>query len=205
MVDAALTSSSYQDWQTPPKLFHYADTRYGPFDLDAAADRANALTNRFLDVDADALNPTTRWTGRVWVNPPYGRAVKGWPLKASAEVLANQADLVCMLLGARTDTAYWARIHETASEVVLLNGRLTFKGECVDKRPRNVGIKPGTRGKIVCGICGLRVRATGKGRNKDAFDEHIYDPAPFPSALIIWRRGYYGPARYEQLAREVWR
>ncbi len=207
MVDAALTSSSYTDWRTPPKLFAYANARYGPFTLDAAADPQNALVPDFIGVTEDALAELTHWPGRVWCNPPYGRGVRAWPLKASTEVLGNHADLVCMLLGARTDTVYWSRIHETASEVVLLNGRLTFKGECEDRKPDGVVIATRPNGKRVpvCGVCGLRVKSTGNEVHPDLLDAHIYDPAPFPSALIIWRRGYYGPARYQQLAREVWR
>lgn len=226
MVDAALMGSSYQDWQTPPQLFAYADTRYGPFTLDAAADEGNALvrpnrgrrgakpplrevlTRGFLTEEDDALGEETHWSGRVWVNPPYGRGVHGWPMKAAHEVLGGYAEVVVMLLGARTDTKYWATIHETASEVVLLNGRLTFKGACADKRPKKVTVVERNGKRVpVCGVCGLRVRVSDNKSLGTArvYDEHIYDPAPFPSALIIWRRGYYGPARYEQLKREVWR
>lgn len=203
MTDSALMSSAYAEWRTPRALYRYADARYGRFTLDAAATAANALAPDYLDQERDALAATTHWTGRAFCNPPYGRGVGKWPTKAAWEVNAGHAELVCMLLAVRSDTAHWRHLHETASEVVLLTGRLTFKGDCEDAPPPGVdSIVRRGRTIFVCAHCGLRVK---RSATDGPFDQHIYDPAPFPSALVIWRRGYYGPARYEQLAREVWR
>ena len=56
--------------------------RFGPFDLDAAADDDNHLCERYNTV-ADGNPSRAKWLGRVWVNPPFGD-IGPWVKKAAA-------------------------------------------------------------------------------------------------------------------------
>jgi len=67
------------------------------------------------------------WPGNVWLNPPYGRAIKHWVRKAYEESKTN-ARTVVVLLPARTHTAYFHDYVMNAWEIRLIRGRLTFVG-----------------------------------------------------------------------------
>ncbi|WP_404655940.1 phage N-6-adenine-methyltransferase, partial [Raoultella ornithinolytica] len=58
-------------WSTDRSLIAYMEERYGPYDLDAAAEESNTVCPKFYDEKTDCLK---RWWGKnkhVWLNPPY--------------------------------------------------------------------------------------------------------------------------------------
>jgi phage N-6-adenine-methyltransferase len=80
---AATSISGSQVWQTPPALFRALHQEFD-FTIDVAADDGNAVVDRYLDADIDAL--TQSWAGeRVFANPPYGRDLASWLDKAIVE------------------------------------------------------------------------------------------------------------------------
>jgi len=119
----AIFSSASGEWTTPPDLFAELDREFR-FNLDAAATEENALRTRYFTRADDAL--AQRWTGRVFCNPPYGRSVGSWVRKARASVESGDAEVVVMLLPARTDTAWWHDHVVHAAEVRFLRGRVRF-------------------------------------------------------------------------------
>ncbi len=63
------------------------------------------------------------WAGeRVFMNPPYGRAIGHWLRKAYLETEA----LVVCLIPARTDTQYWHAYCMRADEIYFIAGRVCF-------------------------------------------------------------------------------
>lgn len=138
----AMFSSASCEWETPKEFFDRQDAVYH-FDLDVCA-TPNAKCARYYTEEQDGL--VQPWTGRCWMNPPYGRTIGKWVQKAYESVRGGgDADLVVCLLPARTDTAWW---HDYCmkGEVQFIRGRLKF----------------------------------GNARNA----------APFPSALVIFRRDH---------------
>lgn len=67
-----------------------------------------------------------RWTGRVFVNPPFD-ALAEWLAKADQEHLSHNAEIV-FLLPARTDTSYWHELVSKAAAVCFWRGRMKFQG-----------------------------------------------------------------------------
>lgn len=65
------------------------------------------------------------WHGRVFVNPPYGRALPHWVHKCAAESASGRATVVA-LLPARPDTRWWHEHVASAADVFMLCGRLRF-------------------------------------------------------------------------------
>lgn len=119
-------SSARDDWSTPWDFFRSLDAEFGPFDLDVCATPENAKCAEFYTREQNGLDQP--WTGRCWMNPPYGKEIGKWVKKASEEVL-KQADCVVCLLPARTDTAWWHEyIERCAVRVVFLRGRIRFEG-----------------------------------------------------------------------------
>jgi len=115
-------SSASADWATPDDLFAELDTIFH-FDLDACASPENAQCARYFTKDDDALRQ--RWTGTVWMNPPYGREINAFMSKAYEESLRGST-VVC-LVPSRTDTAWWHK-YARRGQVVFLRGRLKFGG-----------------------------------------------------------------------------
>lgn len=125
MNTAVHFSSERHDWATPWPLFRAIEAEYGPFDLDVCATAENAKCERYFTPEDDALSRA--WQGRCWMNPPYGREVARWMLKAAQEASVGCATVVA-LLPVRTDTAWWQNYVMQANEIVYLKGRVTFEG-----------------------------------------------------------------------------
>ena len=122
-------SSASAEWETPGDLFNELDRIFGGFTLDPCATPQNAKCARFFTRADDGL--AQDWTGKVFMNPPYGREIGKWVQKAWTESLSGA--LVVCLLPARVDTRWW---HEYAKKghVYFLRGRLKF-GSSVNSAP----------------------------------------------------------------------
>lgn len=120
---AAFMSVSH-DWRTPKPLFDALDAEFG-FTLDAAASAENALCERFLTEGDDAL--ARDWEGRVFCNPPYGRRIGEW-VRWGYIQSRLKAEVVVMLIPARTETTWWHLFVMHAAEIRLVKGRIRFGG-----------------------------------------------------------------------------
>jgi phage N-6-adenine-methyltransferase len=125
-------SSASSEWGTPWYVIHAVENllsktrkKRTKFTLDACAASSHvAKVPRFWSPSDDAL--TQKWTGHVWMNPPYGRKIGLWIEKALDEVRVGHTNLVCCLLPARTDTQYFHRLC-TKGDVYLIEGRIAFE------------------------------------------------------------------------------
>lgn len=119
-----MTLSSHQsarmkndEWLTPPEIL----ASLGTFDLDPCApierpwDTAlRHLTKRDNGLLAD-------WSGRVWLNPPFGRESAAWMRR-----LVKHGDGIA-LLAARTETAmFYESVWGVADAVLFMRGRPHF-------------------------------------------------------------------------------
>lgn len=132
MVNHGLFTSIKDSWTTPRTTFDDLNREF-QFTLDAAALQMSTLVpDNWYGPDhpepsrQDAL--TRNWLddsrgGRVWLNPPYGRAIKTFMAKADQESKSGLT-IVC-LVPSRTDTQWWwdSVIHH---EVRFIKGRLKF-------------------------------------------------------------------------------
>jgi phage N-6-adenine-methyltransferase len=116
--------SMADDWATPGWLVSGLSALFGPFDLDPAATPASAKAPVFFTREDDGL--AQPWTGRVFLNPPYGRALTGWLAKARAEVASGRAELVVCLVPVRTGTRWWADATASASLILFWPARIKF-------------------------------------------------------------------------------
>jgi phage N-6-adenine-methyltransferase len=123
-------SSVNHAWRTPPALLDRLYAALGaPFDLDPCsptADRRTAPVRARVYFTADDDGLALPWSGKVFVNPPYGRVLRQWISKAQAEVTARRATLVVALVPARTETLWWHHHIAGAADAFMLRGRLSF-------------------------------------------------------------------------------
>lgn len=122
-------SSGSNRWETPRVLLARLYKVVGTFDVDpcspAGGKRGAPVKARVrYTVQDDGL--VLPWFGTVFVNPPYGRELALWVAKAAREVEAGHAEVVMMLLPARTDTAYWHTYIADTACIFFLRGRLRF-------------------------------------------------------------------------------
>ena len=112
-MNRVVFSSVSVEWRTPRALYQALEAEVGGFDLDPCP---------FGGTDGLDIP----WTGKVFVNPPYGRKVTQWIEKGYQSGLAGA--LVVMLLPSRTGTAWWHEYVMRADEVRYIRGRLKFSG-----------------------------------------------------------------------------
>lgn len=122
MINNGLYTSNTDEWSTPDWLFNDLNTKYH-FDLDVCATPENAKCKHYYTKAQDGLSQ--KWFGNCWMNPPYGRQIGVWIKTAYQKIVGGECDLVCMLLPARTDTAWW---HDYCmkGEITFIRGRLKF-------------------------------------------------------------------------------
>lgn len=113
-------SSQTPEWATPQWLFDRLNAEFA-FTLDVCATAENAKCPKFFTKEDDGLKQ--EWSGRCWMNPPYGREIGKWVQKAFQSA-SDGATVVC-LIPARTDTR-WFHKYCKHGEVRLLAGRLKF-------------------------------------------------------------------------------
>lgn len=135
-------------WETPDYIFAELHQEFN-FTIDLAANEYNAKLPRYFSPKQNSL--WQEWTGRGWLNPPYGRGLAKWVAKAYRAVHELQtAELIVLLIPARPDTAYWHDyiLHDKAQEIRFRRGRISFW----------------------------------------ARSKALLNPAPFPSAVVVYRR-----------------
>lgn len=105
------------EWLTPPELVH----ALGEFDLDPCSPINRpwpTAKNHYTAVD-DGLSQV--WTGRVWLNPPYGDQCWTWLNRLHV----HQNGLA--LIFARTGASGFVReVWKKADSVLFIAGRLYF-------------------------------------------------------------------------------
>lgn len=110
-------------WRTPSHLFAELDAEFH-FTLDPAASRPiRPGIQWFSEADQGLWQP---WSGRVFVNPPYGRAIADWMRKISLE--RDRCEVIVALVPSRTDSAWWHDHAMPADEIRFIRGRLRFEG-----------------------------------------------------------------------------
>lgn len=116
-------SSATDQWATPQAFFDELDKEFH-FTLDVCALPENAKCSNFYTPQMDGLSQP--WKGRVWCNPPYGKEIGQWVRRAYLAVTTECAEVVVMLLPARTDTRWFHEYIYGKAEIRFVKGRLKF-------------------------------------------------------------------------------
>lgn len=140
-------------WLTPPGVIEALGLEY---DLDPCTVPGGLPwipAAEVISLPADGL--TAPWSGRVWLNPPYGRHTGSWLRRLAAH--GNGIALVF----ARTETEWWHDVVPTASAVCFVAGRITFVNR--DRQPGKYN--GGAPSALIAwgGDCAAAVAASGLG------------------------------------------
>jgi phage N-6-adenine-methyltransferase len=118
-------SSARSEWLTPPEIVAATIRVMGAIDLDPCADvKKNVPAGTHYTEAEDGLSQ--QWSGRVYMNPPYGHAIKAWVQRLAEYHECGSVGEAIALLPARTDTAWFRRLRPYVR--CFVTGRLTFSG-----------------------------------------------------------------------------
>lgn len=121
---APLHSSDSDEWWTPRVVIDAARAVLGGIDLDPASSAAANRTvraTRYFDARTNGLQH--RWSGRVWLNPPFSQ-VALWAMRMAQAYETGELDAGLLLVAVRSDTAWWYTLRRYP--VCFWAGRITF-------------------------------------------------------------------------------
>lgn len=125
-------SSASNEWATPRELYERLNTHLR-FTLDPCCTIGTAKCSQYFTKEDDGLSQS--WGHhRVFMNPPYGRAIGKWVKKAYEESMID-AELVACLIPSRTDTKWWHQYCMKAAKIILFEGRIKFERDDGLKAP----------------------------------------------------------------------
>ena len=118
-------SSESPEWYTPPHVIDAVLEVLGEIDLDPCADAERSVpAAAHLTEDDDGLG--FEWSGRVYMNPPYGSVISQWVAKLARSYEGGDIQAAVALVPARTDTEWFSRLRDYPR--CFIRGRLKFSG-----------------------------------------------------------------------------
>lgn len=118
-TDSSIAEST--TWLTPLPLVN----SLGEFDLDPCAYPGHQTANKLICLPEDGLK--AEWSGRIWLNPPYGKEAKDWLEKLSKH--GNGIALIFARLETRWIQPYLhGGFFQLAGRISFISNRSGFKG-----------------------------------------------------------------------------
>ena len=121
-------NSGNNEWYTPGKYIDLACRVRGEIDLDpASCELANETVKakQFFSEQENGL--LMKWTGKVWMNPPYGSDLIGqFTEKFAKEYTDGNITEGIVLVNNATETAWFCQMMTAASAVVFPRGRIRY-------------------------------------------------------------------------------
>ena len=116
------------EWYTPAPYIKAAVEVMGAIDLDpASTDVANTIVgaNKIFTIDDNGLDQ--RWSGRIFMNPPYSSSLIGrFAEKLATHVEAGDVKEAIVLVNNATETIWFHRLISVASAICFPRGRVKF-------------------------------------------------------------------------------
>jgi hypothetical protein len=127
-AQVAYHKSESDEWYTPGEIVESARAVLGEIDLDpASCPKANAMVRARSFYSREVCGLKNPWSGRVWMNPPYGNSAPLFAEKLIREYVSGNVPEAVALFNANAMTSLWfAPIYEHASSLMVTRGRLQF-------------------------------------------------------------------------------
>uniref|UniRef100_A0AAU6PXL5 DNA adenine methyltransferase n=1 Tax=Escherichia phage ETEP102 TaxID=3117680 RepID=A0AAU6PXL5_9CAUD len=135
-------------WATDRELISWMESRYGKYDIDAAASANNAVCEKFY---SEQLNCLKIWWGRnkhIWLNPPYSHPD---PFVKKAIEQMEHGNQIDMLLPGDNSTAWFAEARRNAAEIIWIEAEITEIDQQEYCRTGRLAFISGLAGKPVDG------------------------------------------------------
>jgi phage N-6-adenine-methyltransferase len=117
-IGGAKTQGNTNEWYTPEWVFKALGLT---FDLDPSSphgvETCVPATRKYTIFDNGLKK---EWSGRVWLNPPYGREIVQW-----VDRMIDHKNGIALVFS-RTDSDWCQRAMHSADAVLFLSGRIEF-------------------------------------------------------------------------------
>lgn len=120
-------SSATPEWYTPQIIIDRVIEFFDEIDLDPCSNShasPNVPATEVFTQEDDGLSQV--WSGRVYMNPPYGETIGLWVNKIADAYDSGEIEAGIALLPGRVDTRWFRRLRSYA--ICFLWGRLQFVG-----------------------------------------------------------------------------
>lgn len=121
-------NSGNDEWYTPKEYIDLARIVLGEIDLDPASNiDANAVINakEFYDINHNGL--TKKWSGRVWMNPPYlSGVIEKFIDKFVSSFQSGEIVKAIVLVNNATETKWFNNLASIASAICFPMGRIKY-------------------------------------------------------------------------------
>jgi phage N-6-adenine-methyltransferase len=117
-------NSGENEWYTPPQYIESARKVMGRIDLDpASSECANKIVKakKFFDEETNGLEQ--KWTGCIWMNPPYAQPLIN---KFIDKLETEQYEQAIVLVNNATETKWGQKLLSMAAVVCFHTGRIRF-------------------------------------------------------------------------------
>jgi ParB family chromosome partitioning protein len=119
-------NSGENEWYTPPEYIEAARAAMGSIDLDPATSvvaQAIVRAKKHFTINDNGLEK--RWSGNVWLNPPYSKDLIGL-FAAKVVEESSRFSQAIVLVNNATDTAWFHGLCSVAAAVCFFRGRIKF-------------------------------------------------------------------------------
>jgi len=117
--------SKSMEYETPNEIFNPLKEEFD-LQLDVCSSKLNYKLDNHYTKEDDSM--TKNWDVNFWMNPPFGRAIKNWVIKAHDESKKNNVTGV-LILPVRCNTQWWHKyIIDAGAEVRFIKGEVKFVG-----------------------------------------------------------------------------
>ena len=119
-------NSGSNEWYTPSEIIEAARACMDCIDVDpASSEAANKIVraSTYYTIEDEGLSKS--WSGRVWMNPPYGQPV----IAQFCEKLLNSLGSIeeaCVLVNNATETEWFQSMACACAAICLVKGRVRF-------------------------------------------------------------------------------
>jgi phage N-6-adenine-methyltransferase len=124
-------NSGNNEWYTPEKYLNAARKAMGGIDTDPASSafaNKNVKAKNYYTAETNGLEQ--KWSGRVWMNPPYAQPLVSEFIEAAVtKFQASEFEEACILVNNATETQWFQKLLSAAEGACFLRGRIKFLDE----------------------------------------------------------------------------
>lgn len=139
-------NSGNDEWYTPKDIIELARSVMGSIDTDpASCETANKIVKagKFFDVMQDGLSQ--KWSGNVWMNPPYSRGLcSSFVHKLIEERESGNISQAIAIANNATETEWGQLLLKNCDAICFRSGRVRFLG--AELEPINTPLQ----GQMIC-------------------------------------------------------
>ncbi len=123
-IDNNSFKSKSHEYETPKEIFEPLQKEFN-LQLDVCASDKNHKLDNYFTIEDDGLIKDWSKYGNFWMNPPFGRQIKKWVIKAYEE--SQKGVIGVLILPVRCNILWWHKyIIDTKAEVRFLKGEIKF-------------------------------------------------------------------------------